>query len=61
MIDHVGINVSDYERSKAFYVEALAPLGYELGISRRAAPPGSSSRRRSGGSRASGSKRGGRR
>jgi catechol 2,3-dioxygenase-like lactoylglutathione lyase family enzyme len=32
MIDHVGINVSDYERSKAFYVEALAPLGYELGI-----------------------------
>jgi catechol 2,3-dioxygenase-like lactoylglutathione lyase family enzyme len=34
MIDHVGINVSDYERSKAFYVEALAPLGYELGIER---------------------------
>jgi catechol 2,3-dioxygenase-like lactoylglutathione lyase family enzyme len=32
MIDHVGINVSDYERSKAFYVVALAPLGYELGI-----------------------------
>src|SRR3954462_2025311 len=34
MIDHVGINVSDYERSKAFYVEALAPVGYELGIER---------------------------
>src|SRR5215208_2884058 len=34
MIDHVGINVSDYERSKAFYVEALAPLGYKLGIER---------------------------
>ena len=34
MIDHVGINVSDYERSKAFYVEALAALGYELGIER---------------------------
>jgi catechol 2,3-dioxygenase-like lactoylglutathione lyase family enzyme len=34
MIDHVGINVSDYERSKAFYVEALAHVGYELGIER---------------------------
>ena len=30
MIDHVGINVSDYERSKAFYERALAPLGYTL-------------------------------
>jgi catechol 2,3-dioxygenase-like lactoylglutathione lyase family enzyme len=30
MIDHVGIRVSDYERSKAFYVAALAPLGYAL-------------------------------
>jgi catechol 2,3-dioxygenase-like lactoylglutathione lyase family enzyme len=27
MLDHVGIEVSDYERSKAFYEEALAPLG----------------------------------
>jgi catechol 2,3-dioxygenase-like lactoylglutathione lyase family enzyme len=32
MIDHLGINVSDYERSKAFYVQALAPLGFELGM-----------------------------
>ena len=27
MMDHVGVNVSDYERSKAFYEKALAPLG----------------------------------
>src|SRR3954454_7297050 len=26
-IDHLGLDVSDYERSKAFYEEALAPLG----------------------------------
>jgi len=30
MIDHVGFPVSDYERSKAFYTAALAPLGYAL-------------------------------
>ena len=30
MIDHVGFSVSDYERAKAFYLAALAPLGYEL-------------------------------
>ena len=30
MIDHVGFPVSDYERSKAFYLKALAPLGYRL-------------------------------
>jgi catechol 2,3-dioxygenase-like lactoylglutathione lyase family enzyme len=30
MIDHMGITVSDYEASKAFYRAALAPLGYEL-------------------------------
>ena len=27
MIDHIGLNVSDFERSKAFYEQALAPLG----------------------------------
>lgn len=27
MLDHVGFSVSDFERSKAFYVKALAPLG----------------------------------
>ena len=30
MIDHVGFPVSDYERSKAFYLKALAPLDYTL-------------------------------
>ena len=30
MIDHVGFPVSNYERSKAFYSKALAPLGYML-------------------------------
>ncbi|MDA9545958.1 glyoxalase [Bradyrhizobium sp. CCBAU 45321] len=30
MIDHLGFSVSDYERAKAFYAKALAPLGYSL-------------------------------
>jgi catechol 2,3-dioxygenase-like lactoylglutathione lyase family enzyme len=30
MIDHVGFPVADYARSKAFYTQALAPLGYTL-------------------------------
>jgi len=30
MLDHVGINVTDYQRSRDFYVQALAPLGYSL-------------------------------
>lgn len=30
MLDHIGIDVSDVERSKAFYRAALAPLGYRL-------------------------------
>ncbi len=30
MLDHVGFGVSDYERSKAFYSDALAPLGLSL-------------------------------
>ena len=28
MIDHLGITVSDFTRSKRFYEQALAPLGY---------------------------------
>jgi len=28
MIDHTGVVVSDFERSKAFYEAALAPIGY---------------------------------
>ena len=30
MIDHIGFPVSDYARSKAFYLKALAPLDYGL-------------------------------
>ena len=30
MLDHVGFGVSDYDRSKAFYAQALAPLGIRL-------------------------------
>jgi catechol 2,3-dioxygenase-like lactoylglutathione lyase family enzyme len=29
-LDHVGFAVADYERSKAFYEKALAPLGLTL-------------------------------
>ena len=32
IIDHIGLAVSDYESSKHFYTEALAPLGIELVI-----------------------------
>jgi catechol 2,3-dioxygenase-like lactoylglutathione lyase family enzyme len=28
MIDHIGIQVSDFNRAVAFYTKALAPLGY---------------------------------
>lgn len=30
MIDHIGIDVSDYQRSKDFYISALSPLGYKV-------------------------------
>jgi len=30
MIDHIGFPVSDYQRAKAFYALAPAPLGYSL-------------------------------
>lgn len=30
MLDHIGIEVSDYEKAKNFYQKALAPLGYKL-------------------------------
>ncbi|TBR39821.1 MULTISPECIES: VOC family protein [Dyella] len=30
MLDHIGIGVTDYERSKSFYTRALAPLGAGL-------------------------------
>ena len=28
IFDHVGYNVADFARSKAFYLQALAPLGF---------------------------------
>ncbi len=30
MIDHLGLRVSDYQRSKSFFSVALLPLGYSL-------------------------------
>jgi catechol 2,3-dioxygenase-like lactoylglutathione lyase family enzyme len=30
MIDHTGVTVSDFDRSKAFYQAALLPIGYAL-------------------------------
>lgn len=30
MLDYIGFKVSDYERSKTFYLHALAPLGHGL-------------------------------
>jgi catechol 2,3-dioxygenase-like lactoylglutathione lyase family enzyme len=30
MIDHIGVNVSNFDESKKFYQKALAAIGYEL-------------------------------
>jgi catechol 2,3-dioxygenase-like lactoylglutathione lyase family enzyme len=30
MFDHIGFNVSDVKKSKAFYLAALSPLGHSL-------------------------------
>ena len=30
MIDHTGVSVSDFARSKAFYARALEPIGYAM-------------------------------
>ncbi len=30
MLDHLGLRVSEYAKSKRFYESALAPLGYEV-------------------------------
>lgn len=32
MFDHVGLNVRDYEASRAFYEQALAPLGWSVAM-----------------------------
>ena len=37
MLDHLEIHVSDFERSRAFYLSALAPLGY---VARKTLPTG---------------------
>lgn len=34
MIDHVGLGVSNLEQSKAFYRQALQPLGYQVLLER---------------------------
>ena len=30
MLDHIGLGVADFGRSRAFYEKALAPLGYRI-------------------------------
>lgn len=30
MLDHIGIPTTDFERSKAFFLQALAPLGWSV-------------------------------
>lgn len=30
MIDHLGIPTTDFEHSKAFFLQALAPLGWQV-------------------------------
>jgi len=37
MLDHIEIHVSDFERSRKFYLSALAPMGY---VSRKALATG---------------------
>jgi catechol 2,3-dioxygenase-like lactoylglutathione lyase family enzyme len=32
VIDHTGFNVTDFQLSRAFYVKALAPLGYGISL-----------------------------
>lgn len=40
MIDHLSVVVSDYEKSKAFYLQALGPTGHSRLIELPAAPSG---------------------
>jgi catechol 2,3-dioxygenase-like lactoylglutathione lyase family enzyme len=32
MLDHIGVNVSDFDSARDFYAAALAPLGYRLAM-----------------------------
>ena len=41
MLDHVGVSVADFERSKDFYRRALAPLGLDVLIEVTKAESGS--------------------
>ena len=43
MFDHVSVVVSDYERSKAFYLQALAPTGHSRLTELRATSTGQES------------------
>jgi catechol 2,3-dioxygenase-like lactoylglutathione lyase family enzyme len=49
VIDHVVLNVRDYDASKRFYVAALKPLGYEviLGPTATTSRPSATNRSRS--------------
>lgn len=40
MLDHVGVAISDFARSRAFYKAALAPLGIDLIVEFTAAETG---------------------
>ena len=40
MIDHTGLTVSDFGKSKTFYARALAPIGYEAIMELSAAATG---------------------
>ncbi|WP_341988728.1 VOC family protein [Azorhizobium sp. AG788] len=40
MLDHIGLTVSDFARSKAFYLAALAPLGIKVAMEVSAAETG---------------------
>ena len=42
MIDHTGVSVSDFAKSKAFYTRALASIGYQLILEFPASVTGSS-------------------
>ena len=39
MIDHLGLDVGDFRRSRDFYAAALAPLGYAMKAALPAEPP----------------------
>lgn len=44
MLDHVGIRVADFVRSRAFYVAALAPLGIGVAMEASAEETGDTAR-----------------